>query len=169
MQIPIGRERDFKGVVDLVRMKAYTYTPDGDGKGKEGEIPADLADAAQAAHEALVELVAEGNDALMEEFFEKGTLPAEHILDGMRAGTKEMRLFPVLCCSALHNIGTDLILNFIVDNLPSPTEREVAVQINGEEKAAKLTMRGRVRPSFSRPPPIRSRAASPISRSTPAW
>ena len=65
-------------------MKAYTYTPDGDGKGKEGDIPADLADAAQKAHEALVEMVAEGNDALMEEFFDKGTLPAEHILDGLR-------------------------------------------------------------------------------------
>ncbi len=64
------------------RMKAYTYTPDGDGKGKEGEIPADLADAAQKAHEALVEMVAEGNDALMEEFFDKGTLPVEHIIEG---------------------------------------------------------------------------------------
>ncbi len=85
IQIPIGAEREFKGVVDLVRMKAYTYTPDGDGKGKESEIPADLADDAQAAHEALVELVAEGNDALMEEFFEKGTLPVEHILDGIQA------------------------------------------------------------------------------------
>ena len=109
VQIPIGAERDFKGVVDLVRMKAYTYAPDGDGKGKESEIPADLADAAQAAHEALVELVAEGNDALLEEFFEKGTLPAEHILDGIREGTREMRLFPVLCCSVLHNIGTCLL------------------------------------------------------------
>jgi elongation factor G len=142
VQIPIGAERDFKGVVDLVRMKAYTYTPDGDGKGKEGDIPADLADAAQAAHEALVELIAEGNDSLMEEFFEKGTLPEEHILDGIRAGTKEMRLFPVLCCSALHNIGTDLILNFVVDNLPSPIEREVVVQMNGEEKAGKINDAG---------------------------
>ena len=142
VQMPIGAERDFKGVIDLVGMKAYTYAPDGDGKGKESAIPADLADAAQAAHEALVELVAEGNDALMEEFFEKGTLPAEHILEGVRAGTKEMRLFPVLCCSALHNIGTDLILNFIVDNLPAPTEREVVVQMNGEEKACKINDAG---------------------------
>ena len=87
MQIPIGAERDFKGVVDLIRMKAYTYTPDGDGKGKEGEIPGNLAEAAQNAHEALVEMVAEGNDALMEEFFDKGTLPAEHIMDGLRQGS----------------------------------------------------------------------------------
>ena len=142
VQIPIGAERDFKGVIDLVRMKAYTYTPDGDGKGKESDIPADLADAAQAAHEALVELIAEGNDALMEEFFEKGTLPAEHILDGVQAGVKDLRLFPVLCCSALHNIGADLILNFIVDHLPAPTEREVVAKVNGEETARKIAESG---------------------------
>ena len=64
-------------------MKAYTYTPDGDGKGKEGEIPANLADAAQKAHEALVEMVAEGKDDLMEEYFDEGTLPVEHIIDGL--------------------------------------------------------------------------------------
>ena len=75
-------------------MKAYTYTSDGDGKGKEGDIPADLADAAQKAHEALVEMVAEGNDALMEEFFDKGTLPLEHILDGLRQAIRERRIYP---------------------------------------------------------------------------
>ena len=138
VQLPIGAERDFKGVVDLVRMKAYTYTQDGDGKGKEGEIPPDLAGAAQTAHEALVELVAEGNDALMEEFFDKGTLAPEHILDGIRSGIKEMRLFPVLCGSGLHNLGTDLILSFIVENLPAPIEREVAAKVNGEETTRKI-------------------------------
>ena len=98
IQIPIGAERDFKGVVDLIRMKAYTYTPDGDGKGKEGDIPADLADAAQKAHEALVEMVAEGNDALMEEFFDKGTLPVEHIVDGLQAGASA-RCASSRCCA----------------------------------------------------------------------
>ena len=68
IHLPLGAEREFKGIVDLIRMKVYTYTPDGDGKGKEGEIPAGLADAATKAHEALVEMVAEGNDALLEEF-----------------------------------------------------------------------------------------------------
>lgn len=142
IQIPIGSEREFKGVVDLVRMKAYTYTADGDGKGKEGEIPADLADTAQAAHEALVEMVAEGNDALLEEFFEKGTLPVEHILDGLQVAVREMRLFPVLCSSALHNLGSDLILNFAVDNLSAPTEREVKAILNGQETARKVTEAG---------------------------
>src|SRR3954470_2881557 len=124
IQIPIGAEREFKGVVDLIRMKAYTYTPDGDGKGVEGEIPANLADAASKAHEALVEMVAEGNDSLMEEFFEKGTLPVEHIIDGLQEGIRTLRIFPVLCASGLHNVATDQILDFIVENLPAPTERE---------------------------------------------
>ena len=120
IQLPIGSERDFNGVVDLVRMKAYTYTPDGDGKGKEGEIPADMAEAAQKAHEALVEMVAEGNDALMEEFFDKGTLP-----DGThrrRPATRQcarLRIFPVLCASgAAQHRRRPACSNFIVENLP---------------------------------------------------
>jgi len=140
IQLPVGSEREFKGVVDLIQMKAYTYTPDGDGKGKEGEIPADMVEAAQKGHEALIEMVAEGNDALMEEYFDKGTLPAEHILDGLRSAVREMRIFPVLCGSALHNIGTDLILNFITENFPNPTERgPVAGTSNGKDVERKIS------------------------------
>ncbi len=123
VQIPWGSEKTFQGVIDLVRMKAISYTFDGDGKGKEAEIPADVKDAADVAHEALVEMVAEGNDTLMEEFFETGTLPVEHIVDGLKAAVRQRRIVPVLCCSALHNIGTDAILNFVVDYLPAPSER----------------------------------------------
>ncbi|MBV9742950.1 MAG: GTP-binding protein, partial [Acidobacteriia bacterium] len=134
IQIPIGAERDFKGIVDLIRMKAYTYKPDGDGKGAEGDIPVGLSEAAQKAHEALVEMVAEGNDALMEEFFDKGTLQPEQILEGLKTGVRDMRIFPVMCASGLHNIGADLIQNFIVENLPSPLEREpVAAHVDGKE------------------------------------
>jgi elongation factor G len=136
IQIPIGSERELSGVVDVIRMKAYTYTPDGDGKGKEGEIPASLADAATKAHEALVEMVAEGNDALMEEFFENGTLPVDHIIDGLKQGVRELRIFPVMCASGLHNIGADQILNFIVDNLPAPNEREVQLAEGSQKIAA---------------------------------
>jgi len=139
VQLPWGAEREFKGVVDLVRMKAYSYKLDGDGKGQETDIPADMAEVAQKAHEALVEMVAEGNDALMEEFFDKGTLPVEHILDGLKNALRERRLFPVLCASALHNIGSDQILNFIVDNLPAPTDRgTVEAKQNGNEVARKI-------------------------------
>ena len=128
VQLPIGSERDFKGVIDLIRMKAFTYTPDGDGKGKEGAIPADLMDAANQAHEALVEMAAEGKDDLMEEFFAEGTLPIEHIIDGLNAGIREQRIFPVLCAAGVHNIGSDLILDFIVENLPSAVERPAAAE-----------------------------------------
>jgi len=140
IQIPIGSERDFKGVIDLIRMKAYTFAADGDGKGAEGEIPANMAEAAQAAHEALVEMIAEGNDKMMEEFFEKGSLAPEQIVEGVRQGTREMRIFPVLCASSLHNIGTGPILDFIVENLPSPMDREgVPATVNGQETVRKYS------------------------------
>ena len=134
IHLPIGAEREFKGVIDLIRMKSYTYTNDGDGKGKEGEIPAELADAAKQAHETLVEMVAEGNDALLEEFFAEGTLPVEHIQDGLRQAIRELRMVPVLCSSAAHNVGSDLILNFIVEYFPAPVERSpVTGRLNGNE------------------------------------
>ncbi len=122
LHLPIGSERDFRGVVDLVRMKAYLYS-DTSGKGREEDIPADMQDAAAKAHDALVEMVAEGHDALMEEFFETGTLAPERILEGLRSAVKEMRLFPVLCASATKNIATDLILDFVLDYLPAAADR----------------------------------------------
>jgi elongation factor G len=134
IQLPVGAEKEFKGVVDVVRMKAYIYTNDGDGKGKEGEVPGDLLDAAQKAHEALIEMVAEGNDALMEEYFDKGTLPPDKIQDGLRLAIRERRIYPVLCASGLRNIGTDQILNIILENFPAPTEHEkVAGKLNGQD------------------------------------
>jgi elongation factor G len=139
VQLPLGAERDYKGVIDVIQMKAYAYAPDGDGKGKEGEIPAAAADAAQKAHEALIEMVAEGNDALMEEYFDKGTLPPEHILEGLKAAVREMRIFPVMCAAASHNVGADLLLNFIAENFPAPNERgAVAGQSNGNEVERKI-------------------------------
>ena len=143
IHIPIGAERDFKGVVDLVRMKAYTYTPDGNGKASEGEIPAPLAGEAQKAHEALVEMVAEGNDAFMEEFFDSGTLSPEHMVEGLRAAVREQRLYPVLCAAALRNIGADLILNFIAEYLPAPGEREgLPAVTDGKETVEKIRESG---------------------------
>ena len=123
VELPIGQERNFKGVVDLISMKALMYTPDGDGKAKVEEIPADLAEEAKAAHEALVEMVAEGDDELMQEFFDKGTLPVEDLTKGLREAVLAKRIFPVLLSSALHNIGADAILNFIVEIFPSPAFR----------------------------------------------
>src|SRR5437868_1800984 len=112
------------GVIDLVRMKAYNYELGGNGKGKEGEVPADMKDVAQAAHEKLVEMIAEGNDALMEEFFDKGTIPEEHLIPALHEAIREDRIFPVLFTSGLGNIGTDKLMDFLVDYTPAPTERE---------------------------------------------
>src|ERR1700722_5008775 len=127
IQLPIGAEKGFRGVVDLVAMKALTYAPDGDGKATIGEIPAALAERAKSAHEALVEMVAEGDDALMQEFFDEGTLPVADLKKGLREAVLAKRMFPVLLSSALHNIGSDAILNFLVDIFPSAADRGKAV------------------------------------------
>jgi len=123
VQLPIGSEKNFSGVVDLVTMKAYTYTLGGNGKGKEGPIPADLEEAAKAAHEALVELVAEGKDELMEEFFEKGTIPEDHLITALHEAIREDRIFPVLFASGLGNVGSDHLLDFLVTYAPTAAER----------------------------------------------
>src|SRR5690349_417002 len=124
VQLPIGSEKSLKGVIDLVTMKAYTYDMGGNGKGKEGPIPADMADEAKRAHEALVEMVAEGKDELMEEFFEKGTIPEDHLIAAIHEAIREDRLFPVLFSSGLGNIGTDRLLDFISVYAPAADERK---------------------------------------------
>jgi elongation factor G len=122
VQIPIGSEKSLKGVIDLVTMKAYTYEMGGTGKGKEGPIPAELEAAAKEAHEKLVETVAEGKDELMEEFFEKGTISEEHLIPALHEAIKDDRIFPVLFASGLGNIGTDHLMDFVVDYFPTAAE-----------------------------------------------
>src|SRR6202161_1960710 len=107
LELPIGKEKNFSGVVDLVQMKAYTYELGGNGKGKETEIPANLKDQAQEAHEKLVELIAEGDDKLMEEFFEKGTIPVEDLIPALHNAIREDKIFPVIFGSGLGNVGAD--------------------------------------------------------------
>ena len=133
IELPIGSEKNLSGVIDLVRMKAYTYDLGGNGKGKETEIPANLKDQAQEAHERLVELVAEGNDALMEEFFEKGTIPEEHLVPALHEAIREDKIFPVIFASGLGNIGADRVMDFIVDYTPAPSEHE---WVQGEPAAS---------------------------------
>ena len=123
IQLPIGWEKGFRGVVDLITMKALIYTPDGNGIAKIEEIPQALADEAKLGHEALVEMVAEGNDALLQEFFDQGTLPVHDLVIGLREAVLTKRLFPVMLSSALHNIGSDAVLNLMVAIFPSPAAR----------------------------------------------
>jgi elongation factor G len=143
IQLPLGSDKDFKGVIDLIRMKAVIYTPDADGKGKEAEIPAEYAEAAKVAHEELVEVIAEGKDDLMEEFFEKGTLPEEHIITGLDEEMRERRVFPVVCMSGSHNIGSDMLLDLIAEAFPSPLDRPpVSLMLNGAETERKYSDSG---------------------------
>ena len=148
-------------------MKSYTYTPDGDGKGKEGDIPADMAEAATKGHEALVEMVAEGNDALLEEFFAEGTLPVEHIVDGLRQAVRDMRIVPILCMSALHDVATDQVARFhggLLSGSDRPRDR-YGIGERHRDAAQGRRLRARVRLSCSRPLPTRLPAACRTSRS----
>jgi elongation factor G len=122
LQLPIGTEKGFRGVIDLVGMKAHMYKPDGDGKPSIEEIPAALADEAREAHEKLVELVAEGDDELMEEFFREGTIPIEDLIPGVRKAIVAEKIFPVLMVSALRNVGAASLLTFMADAFPHPDE-----------------------------------------------
>ncbi len=151
VQLPISDAQGFHGVVDLVTMEAYHYTPGGDGHGKvTGEIPANLAAQAKAAHEALVELVAEGKDELMEEFFAVGTIPEEHLIAALHEAIREDRIFPVLFTSGLANMAADHLLDFIKVYAPSPLERPPfavkapaaqAAEESGSTSDAKLALR----------------------------
>ncbi|HMD77318.1 MAG TPA: elongation factor G [Terracidiphilus sp.] len=137
VQLPISGADGFHGVVDLVTMEAFYYTPGGDGRGKvTAEIPAGLAADAKAKHEALVELVAEGKDELMEEYFEKGTIAEDHLIAALREAIRENRIFPVLFSSGLTNMAVDHLLDFLKVYAPSPVERAPIAVRNPEYEAA---------------------------------
>jgi len=125
IQLPIGEEKNFRGVVDLVGMKAYTFTADGSGKVTEGAVPEDLNDRVSAAREALVELVAEADDSLMEKFFEAGTLTQEELVKGLRTGVALRKVFPLVCTSATLNIGIQTLLDAVIAYLPAAAERVI--------------------------------------------
>ncbi|HET7435211.1 MAG TPA: elongation factor G [Thermoanaerobaculia bacterium] len=122
IQLPIGEEKDFTGVVDLVAMKAYRYAADGSGKFETIDIPANLKSDADTAREQLIEKVAEGDDTLMEKFFEQGSLSQEELIDGLRREVMHRQIYPVLFTSASHNIGAHPVLDAFVSLLPSPDE-----------------------------------------------
>ncbi len=121
VQLPIGTEADFKGVVDLIGYKAYVY--DENGNATQTEIPADMKDLAETEREAFIENVAEADDALVEKYLEGETLTDEEIRGALRKGTLDRTLAPVLCGSASRNIGVDLLLDFITFGMPSPADR----------------------------------------------
>ncbi len=123
VQLPITGPEGFHGVVDLVTMQAFTYTAGGNGAGKISEIPPGMLAAARTAHEALVELVAEGKDELMEEYFAEGTIPEQHLITALHEAIREDRIFPVLFASGLANMATDHLLDFLKVYAPAASER----------------------------------------------
>ncbi len=134
LQLPIGSEDDFKGVIDLVGMKAYTY--DAKGKAKEVDIPSDMQDLVAEEREALVENVVESDDELLERYLEGESLSDDEIKAALKKGTLSRIFVPVLCGSSTKNIGIDLIQDFIVDCMPSPLDRGpwIATDEDGEKE-----------------------------------
>jgi elongation factor G len=123
VQLPIGEEKAFRGVVDLITNKAFMFKTDGSGTFTEEPVPADMGNTVNAAREALIEMVAEADERLMEKFFEAGTLTDEEMVAGLRSATAAAKLFPLFCTSALVNIGIPQLLDGIVGYLPSPADR----------------------------------------------
>src|SRR2546421_73347 len=120
--LPIGSEKDFRGVVDVVHMKAYEF--DEQGKAKEVDLPTEGRDVLDKAHERLVELVAESDDALMEKYFEEGTLPDEDVIPGIKNAIARSKLCPVYAVSSTTLVGLSTLLDGIVDYAPNPAAHE---------------------------------------------
>ena len=121
---PIGAESDFNGIIDLVTMKAYQYDGKQDENPVEIEIPENLKDLAIQKHNELIETVVEFDDAMMEKYLNGEELTLEEIKHCIRIGTLENKFFPVLCGTALGNIGVKLLLDAVIDYLPAPTDIE---------------------------------------------
>ncbi|MBW2179567.1 MAG: elongation factor G [Deltaproteobacteria bacterium] len=126
LQLPIGSENDFKGIVNLINMKAYTYA---DGKVTEGEIPEDMKSIVETERESFIENVAEADDELIERYLEGESLSNEDINNALRAGTISRTFVPVLCGSTTKDIGIDIFMDFLADCMPSPLD-------NGSKKGS---------------------------------
>jgi elongation factor G len=131
IQLPVGSEKDFKGIIDLVAMKMITWNEQ--GKPTTAPIPASEMDRAKEWHEKLLEKVAEGDDKLMERFFEQGSLSEEEVHEGLRREVHARQIFPVLMASASRLVGLTAVLDGIVDLLPSPQGRNVAATMRADK------------------------------------
>lgn len=125
--MPLGEEKAFVGVVDLVADRADVYKDDQSGHYEAVDVPPEVKETAKSLRDQLVEMVAESNEDLIEEFFEKGTLPQDDLVRGLRAAVLAGKIFPVLPASSLRNVGLHPLLDAIVDLLPSPVDRGEAL------------------------------------------
>ena len=135
VQLPMGKEEGFKGIVDLISSKAYLYGGNNEGKFKESDIPEEFKADSSTCREMLVELVAESDDVLMEQYFEDGTLSEKSMRIGLRKSFREGAIYPVFCVSSSRNIGIKQLLDGIVNVFPNPGERRPfkAISKQGDE------------------------------------
>jgi len=120
LQLPIGAETDFRGVVDLLSLKAYAY--DAEGKAVSCEVPPEMHERVESEREVLIENVAEADDALLERYLEGESPSDEEVRNALKTGTLSRAFVPVLCGSASKNVGIDLLMDFVVACMPSPQE-----------------------------------------------
>src|SRR3954468_9439546 len=137
--LPIGKEQNFKGVVDLVHMKAYEF--DANGKAKEIDLPAEGRDVVDKTRERIIELVAESDDALLEKYFEQGTLEDSDVLPNITNAIAQSKLCPVYAVSTTTLVGLQILLDHIVEFAPDPAHHEVERGKNdrGEEETRKYS------------------------------
>ena len=137
LQIPIGSEGDYRGFVDVLHMKAHTYSASTDGRAEIGAVPAELEGVALEAREELIEAIASADDDLIEKYLEAGELSEDEIALGLRAALLSGELVPVLCGAATVNIGIDALMDFLVGVAPSPADaiQPMATRGGGEEVA----------------------------------
>ena len=121
LQLPIGVEAGFKGVVDLISGQAYVY--DDSGKAQKTDVPADMQELVESEKENLIENIAEADDELIERYLEGETLSDEDLRTALRTGTQNRTFVPVVCGAATNNIGIDLLMDLIISALPSPLDR----------------------------------------------
>ncbi|MBC8413361.1 MAG: elongation factor G [Nitrospira sp.] len=150
LNIPIGAEADFKGVIDIIKMKAIIYK---NGKSEETEIPEDMKDTAADYREKLMENVAEIDDDLLEKYIETGSLTDEELINGIREGSLTRRFIPCVCGSATGNIGVQQLLDNVLLCLPSPLQKVNITPISGKDlQTGKLVQR---QPSAEEPLSVR--------------
>ena len=141
IQLPIGAEDNFQGIVDLIKMRAFIHKDDLGKDIEEGEIPADLKAQAEEFRDKMVEAAAEQDDELMMKYLEEGTLSEEEIKKGLRLGTINNKIVPVVCGSSYKNKGVQELLNAVVDYMPSPLDipHIKGVTLDGEETERKTS------------------------------
>src|SRR6202790_2791655 len=118
LHLPIGSEQDFRGIVDLLHLKAFVTTPD--GKGSEVPVPDDMKLLVEQYRSQLIEAAAESDDSLLEKYLDAGTLSEEEIQRGLREGILEGKVAPVVCCSATKLLGVRTLMSTIVELMPPP-------------------------------------------------